>query len=63
MDPRKRGRGLDDEESTEDEPEKPESDADSIADAKLDELDRRIDNYFKIFDQNGESTIEVNELG
>jgi hypothetical protein len=29
----------------------------------LDALSRRIDNYFKIFDQHGNSTIESNELG
>ncbi|KAI6213412.1 hypothetical protein M3Y94_00147300 [Aphelenchoides besseyi] len=38
------------------------SDAESISDFNLDELSRKVDETFKIFDQQGNNTVEVNDL-
>ncbi|KAI6186463.1 hypothetical protein M3Y98_00135200 [Aphelenchoides besseyi] len=38
------------------------SDAESISDFNLDELSRKVDETFKIFDQHGNNAVEVNDL-
>ncbi|KAI6242054.1 EF-hand calcium-binding domain-containing protein 2 isoform X3 [Aphelenchoides fujianensis] len=38
------------------------SDVDSTTDFNLDELSRRVDETFKIFDQHGNNTVELNDL-